>query len=69
MGIIKGVEIMEVTFIGQHTKRCPKCKSDEYLSEAKETTALGEKYDIRFCSACQTTYRVWTEAKKKDLEG
>ena len=55
---------MEVTFISKHTKRCPKCKSDEWLSEAKEMTALGEKFDIRTCSACHTSYKVW-EAERK----
>lgn len=55
---------MEITFITEHTKRCPKCKSDEYLSEAKETTAMGEKFDIRFCNGCGSTFRVWRKAEK-----
>ena len=48
----------EITFVGKHTKRCPRCKSEELLKDAIMTLPSGERFEIKTCSTCGAEYRV-----------
>lgn len=44
--------------IDKHTVRCPRCKSDEYLSEAIMRDTSGQIFTIKTCHECGQSYKV-----------